>query len=222
MTIYRSQLIFGNYGGWNDHFFSGGFPASRISLGGFSANAQYAVHILLGGQIRRLGVYLATVFFDCCTEFSGDISATFGRIWKTISPLNTAKFSLRGIRQTKRISGTQNYFRVWGPPSGVADIRWVETPKSHSSGTYAFHRYDWFLGKLFLYAVRWIPEIRRLSSLAPPTLETSAIFHESWVRCPHKSRDIMKAKTVHHLKMCNHLPAKPAISDVCYYILFTL
>jgi len=31
------------------------------------------------------------------------------------------------------------FFGFWVPPFGVVDIWWVETPKRHNFGVYAFH-----------------------------------------------------------------------------------
>ena len=50
----------------------------------------------------------------------------------------------------------------------------------------AFHQYDWSVVKFFLWAVRAAQDTGKSAvlALAPPTLETSRIFHDSRVRYP--------------------------------------
>jgi len=71
----------------------------------------------------------------------------------------------------------------WGfglEPFGIVDIWWVETQRN-SFAVYAFPHYHWFAGKLFpAGCAQDCKNSVLFFALAPPTLETSRIFHD----CP--------------------------------------
>ena len=52
---------------------------------------------------------------------------------------------------------------------------------------YAFHRYHWFVCEQFCFLYGLCARYRKTTVVAPapPTLETSGIFHDGGLRYPH-------------------------------------
>ena len=77
-------------------------------------------------------------------------SATVGRIWKIILPLNSSNFSTSD-RMDELNLRDPNFFGFEFPIWGYIDIWWSENSQKAPLpfGMYAFHQYYWFTVELF-------------------------------------------------------------------------